>query len=267
MRMIALVCAILFIAAFVSALPMWSPPAGAEEGRATLTVFAAASLNDAMTEVGKLYTEKTGTKVEFNFASSGILARQIEQGARADCFVSASLDWAKTLHEGGFLPEYRTLLSNTLVLIAPAAGRHPQITFEAGFDFSATFAGRLAIGDPEHVPAGKYAMQALESLRWDKGIKERLITGKDVRETLRIVEIGGADMGIVYGGDARQAKGVQVLGIFPAATHPPIDYPAGVLANAAPEAADFMTFLFTPEVGEILMRYGFHPAGEAVKSK
>lgn len=239
----------------------------AEDGKQALTVFAAASLNEALTEIGKLYTEKTGTKVEFNFASSGILARQIEQGARADCFISASPDWAKKLHEGGFLPEYRTLLSNTLVLIAPAAGKQPQITFEAGFDFAGAFAGRLAIGDPEHVPAGTYAMQALAGLGWAEGVRERLITGKDVRETLRIVEMGGADMGIVYGSDAQQAKGVKVLGIFPATTHPPVDYPAGVLANAAPEAADFMMFLFTPEVGEILMRYGFHPAGEAVKSK
>lgn len=261
MRMITFVCVLSQI--FVSGLF----PAQAEEGKTSISVFAAASLNEALTEIGKLYTERTGTKVEFNFASSGALARQIEQGARADCFISASPDWAKKLQDGGFLPEYRTLLSNALVLIAPAAGKQPQITFEAGFDFAGTFAGRLAIGDPEHVPAGRYAMQALAGLGWAEDVRARLITGKDVRETLRIVEMGGADMGIVYGSDARQSKEVRVLGIFPAATHPPVDYPVGVLANAAPEAADFMRFLFTPEVGEILKMYGFLPAGEAGGSK
>ena len=261
MRMLVFSCAML------SAFGQGFFSVRAEDGTKSLTVFAAASLNGAMTEVGKLYTEKTGTKVNFNFASSGALARQIEQGARADCFISASPDWAKKLQEGGFLPEYRTLLGNTLALIAPAAGKHPQITFEAGFDFAAIFAGRLAIGDPEHVPAGRYAMQALAGLGWAEGVRDRLITGKDVRETLRIVEMGGADMGIVYGSDARQSKEVQVLGIFPAATHPPVDYLAGVLTGATSAAADFMEFLFTSEVGEILAKHGFLPVMAAVESR
>jgi len=225
----------------------------------SITVFAAASLTNVMEEAGRLYREKTGTEVKLNSASSSTLARQIESGARADLFFSASVRWMSYLTERDLADPSRVadLARGELVLIIPAGSEPPEIRFEPGFLVGAAFQGRLSLGDPAHVPAGQYAAEALKSLGWYDSLAPRFLPAADVRAALMAVESGEISLGIVYSTDAAVSPAVEVLAAFPRELYPPVLYQGAVLPGAGPAAEGFMAFLEGPEGRAILEKYGF----------
>jgi len=227
-----------------------------------LLVFAAASTTNALGEIGTLYEARGMGHVTYSFASSSTLAKQIESGAPADVFLSADLPWMTYLEEKKKVaPENRQeLLGNRIVLIVPADSSVKAIEIKPGFSLTGVLGkeGRLSMGDPEHVPAGKYGRNALEQLGgWDQ-VKEWLAPMKDVRAALVMVERGEAPLGLVYATDAAISQKVRVVGTFPADSHPPIVYPVAVISGSKMEAAkQFVTFLKSQEARAIFEKYGF----------
>lgn len=226
-----------------------------------VVVFAAASTTDALNEVGQLFFAKTKHTLKPSYASSSTLAKQVEQGAPAQIFVSANEKWADYLDEKKLLaPGSRTsLLGNSVVLIAPADSRSPDIRIEKGFDLVAALqGGRLSVGDPDHVPAGIYAKEALTNLGVWEVLEPRLARTNDVRAALALVERGEAPFGIVYGTDAAASKGVKVVGTFPASSHKPVTYPVAVIAGKDTAAAkSFLDFMKAPEAKAVFKKHGF----------
>lgn len=233
-----------------------APLARAED----ITVFAAASLTDALGEIGKLYEAKGKAHIVASFASSSDLARQIEHGAPADLFISADLQWADYLDQRGLIDKGSRLdlLSNDLVLVAPA-GAEVTLPIGRNFPLAASLGdGRLAVGDPDHVPAGIYARQALESLGVWHSVEDRLARAGSVRAALLFVERGDCPLGIVYRSDAQSDAKVRVIGAFPADSHPPVVYPAArVAGHNSPAVLEFLRYLTTPEAAAIFKKYGF----------
>ena len=234
-----------------------APPAQTE-----VVVLAAASTTNAITEIGDLYKAKNLGRVTTSFASSSTLAKQIESGAPADLFLSADLQWMDYLEQKNLiLKESRfDLLSNRIVLIAPSDSPVKDIAVVRGMSLSEALGkdGRLAMGDPEHVPVGKYGKQALEnSGSWD-AIKARLAPTKDVRAALVLVERGEAPLGLVYSTDAAISRKVRMVAAFPAGSHPPIVYPVAAVAGGHTDAAkQFADFLKTAEARAVFEKFGF----------
>lgn len=232
--------------------------AHADPGR-TL-VFAAASLTDVLTAIGKSYEAETGGKVVFSFAASSVLARQIEAAPAADLFISADEEWMNYLTKRGLIrSDSRVdLLGNELVLAAPAASTL-TLAITHGFPLlEALNGGRLAIGDPQSVPAGKYARSALTSLGvWD-ALADHLAQAENVRVALAYVARGETPLGVVYKTDALAQKKVRIVGVFPRDSHPPIVYPAALTKTAGPDAATFLAFLGGAEARAIFVRAGFN---------
>ena len=225
----------------------------------TLTVSAAASLTDVMEEIKGFYEEKTGHTLVMNYGSSGALQQQIEQGAPADVFISAAQRQMDVLQEEGLiLAESRVdLLENKVVLIIPVAGDNKEIT-----DFNSLTTDSLkllAIGEPESVPAGRYAKEVLSSLGIWKKLEEKCVLGKDVRQVLTYVETGNVDAGIVYMTDALTSEKVKIAATAPAGSHTPVTYPAAIVLGTSvlQVAEDFMAYLQSNEVAEIFERHGF----------
>jgi molybdate transport system substrate-binding protein len=234
--------------------------AGVAQAAEPVVMFAAASLTNAFTEVGKAWEAAGHPAVRFSFASSSTLAKQIETGAPAAIFASADEDWMNYLAKRNLIDAAsRTdLVGNKLVLIVPV-DRNVDASIGKGFDL-AGFLGdsRLATGDPDHVPVGKYAQQALTSLGlWDVA-KPRLLRAEDVRSALAYVERGEVNAGIVYATDAAITQKVRVAGEFPRDSYPPVVYPIALIAGprSANERA-FFDFLKTPQARAIYARYGF----------
>lgn len=236
-----------------------------------VTVFAAASLTNAFEDVGRAYRGLTRNRVRFSFAASSTLARQIESGGPANIFVSADEEWMDHLARKGKIigSSRRPLLTNRLVLIVPTphperspgtAGSLPRVDLKPGFDLEFLLGpeGRLAIGDPSHVPAGRYAQDALTALKvWDIA-EPRLVRGDSVRVALALVERGEVPAGIVYATDAALTNKVRVVAVFPENTHPPIVYPIGlVTGNDTAEAVEFASFLRSDTARSIFRKYGF----------
>jgi len=226
---------------------------------AGVTVFAAASLADAMNEIAKDYQRDTGKSVAVSPAASSALARQIEASGGADLFISADLDWMDYLDKKGLIAPgtRRNLLGNRLVLVAPKDAK-PRITIAPRFDLAGALAGgRLAIADPASVPAGKYGQAALTRLKvWDS-VKDHLANAENVRVALSYVARGEAPLGIVYETDAKSEPGVKVVGVFPDNSHPPILYPAALVKDAKPEAKDFLAYLASPTARAVFVKAGF----------
>jgi molybdate transport system substrate-binding protein len=226
----------------------------------TITVFAAASMKNALDEIDAAYTARTGVKFSVSYAASSVLAKQIEQGAPADVFVSADTDWMdyaiskKTINEASRV----NLLGNSIVLIAPKDSRIDSVTIAQGFDL-ATLAGdgRIATGDVKSVPAGKYAKAALERLGAWQAAEPKFAMAESVRAALTLVARGEAALGIVYATDAKVEPGVKVVGTFPADSHPAIVYPVAATATAKPETNDYLAFLRSTAAKAILEKYGF----------
>jgi molybdate transport system substrate-binding protein len=227
----------------------------------TLTVFAAASLTDAMKDISEMWVKAGHEAPRMSFDSSSTLARQIQQGAPVNVFASADEKWMDFLTKADMIaPDTRhDLLGNDLVLIVPASHSiHVDIGPE--FDLSALLGpdGRLATGDPAHVPAGIYTEQALRKLGlWDK-VSGHLAAAPDVRSALLLVERGEAPAGIVYSTDATVSKAVAIAGVFPDSSHDPITYPFAVTkAGDTADARAFLGFLSTPAARTAWVKRGF----------
>jgi len=228
-----------------------------------VTVFAAASLTNALQEIASQYKKKTNVEVVSSFASSSTLARQIEQGAPADLFISADQQWMddavakKSIEDATRV----TLLGNELVLVAPRGDSAKPITLNQQTDWKSLLKGeRLAVGDPDHVPAGIYAQEALQKLGAWEQVSPSLARANNVRAALALVERSETPYGIVYGSDAVASDKVQVVGTFPAASHKPVEYPMAVVKahnNAVVKA--FYDYLKGPEAAAVFKQYGFSP--------
>lgn len=244
------------LAALSAALALTLSAARAEE----ITLFAAASMTDAMTELSTAYSQAGGEPVKLAFASSSTLAKQIENGAPADLFISADQRWMDYLEERSLLQEgtRRDLAGNALVLIVPA-GSSLDLAPAPGFDLAGALGeGKLAIGDPEHVPAGRYAKAALTELGVWEAVAPKTVFAGDVRAALAFVERAEAVAGIVYATDAAISERVKVDATFPAGSHAPIVYPIAVIADRErPAVRDFLAFLTSEEAAAVLRRYGF----------
>lgn len=226
-----------------------------------MTVFAAASLTDAMKDVSGIWVKAGHEAPRMSFASSSTLAQQIAQGAPVNVFASADEKWMDYLAKASLIAPgtRRDLLGNDLVLIVPA--NHPtHVEIGPGFDLMALLGpnGRLAVGDPTHVPAGIYAEQALRKLGLWNTVSPHLAAASDVRSALLLVERGEAPAGIVYGTDAAVSKAVMIAGVFPASSHAPITYPFAVIKTGdTKEARDFLAFMGTPAARAIWVKSGF----------
>ena len=226
-----------------------------------LTVFAAASLTDAMKDVSALWTKAGHPPLRLSFGASSTLARQIEQGAPVALFASADEKWMDYLAQKNLIvaDTRKSLLGNDLVLVVPA-DKPLHVTIGPDFDLLGLLGatGRLATGDPAHVPVGIYAEQALKKLGlWDK-VASRVAATEDVRAALLLVERGEAPAGIVYGTDAAVSKAVMVAGTFPASSHDPVSYPFAVVKSGdTPEARALLTFLESPQARVVFVQRGF----------
>src|SRR5215510_1912495 len=233
-------------------------PAAAEDK--TLTVFAAASMKNALDDIDAAFTAKTGVKVSASYAASSTLAKQIEQGAPADIFVSADTDWMdyavgkKTINE----PTRINLLGNSIVLIAPKDSKIDNVTIGQGFDLAKLAGdGKIPTGDVKSVPVGKYAKAALEKLGAWQAAEPKFAMADSVRAALTLVARGEAALGIVYSTDAKVEPGVKIVGTFPPDSHPAIIYPVAATATAKPEAVAYLAYLRSMTAKAIFEQYGF----------
>jgi len=223
------------------------------------TIFAAASLKNALDEIVVGFDNEKNTKAIVSYGASPALAKQIESGAPADIFISADLDWMDYVEKKGLVAPgtRKDLLGNRLVLIAPA--KQPMKLRPApGFPISAALKnGRIALAEPNSVPAGKYAKAAFEKLGvWDQ-ISGKVAAAENVRAALLLVARGEAPLGVVYQTDANSEPNVMVAGVFPADSHPPIVYPVAALKGAKAAAAPFLEFLASPASRRVFEKYGF----------
>ncbi len=258
MRCLLLACWAM-AAGFGGALMLGPRPAAAQPR--AVTVFAAASLQDAMKAIGADYGRRTGTKVTFSFAGSSVLAKQIAQGAPADVFVSADPQWMDYLQGRGLLAAgtREDLLTNHLALIAPRDST-VRLRIAPGFPIARALGpdGRLAMADPDAVPAGLYGKAALQALGVWPELRTRIAIGENVRAALVLVARGEAPLGVVYDTDAKADPRVRIVDLFPADSFPPIRYPGAVLKSAAsPEAARFLAYLRDPAAQAVFGRLGF----------
>ena len=245
-------------AAFIIVFAVAHSPATAQDK--TITVFAAASMKNALDDINAAYTARTGVKVTASYAASSALAKQIEQGAPADVFVSADTDWMdyaigkKNINA----PTRVNLLGNSIVLIAPKDSKIDNVTIGPGFDLARLAgAGRIATGDVKAVPVGKYAKAALEKLGSWQAAESKFAMADSVRAALTLVARGEAVLGIVYSTDAKVEPGVKVVGTFPADSHLAIIYPVAATITAKPEAAGYLAFLRSTAAKNIFDKYGF----------
>jgi molybdate transport system substrate-binding protein len=227
--------------------------------RPAIVVFAAASLTNVLQDLGDAFTKQTSVPVKFSFAASSALARQIENGAPADVFFSADLDWMDYLQKHNLVQtaSRRDVLGNRLVLIAPSDSTI-ELKIQPHFPLATALGNkRLATGDPESVPVGRYAQAALTNLGvWD-AVADRLIRADSVRSALAFVDRGEAPLGIVYETDAMIDKHVRVVDVFPATSHPPIVYPIALTTTAKADAAQFVAYLASPAADATYKAYGF----------
>lgn len=223
-------------------------------------VLAASSLQEALTDAANAWAAGRHARPIVSFAASSALARQVEAGARADLFISADAELLDYLAEKALIrPETRAVLaSNRLVLIAPAGSR-TRLAIARNFPLARAMGqGRLAMADPEAVPAGRYGKAALEHLGVWNAVSGKVARAENVRAALALVERGAAPFGVVYATDARASARVRVLGTFPSASHPPIVYPlARLKASSHPDAEGFRRFLLSRQGRAILARRGF----------
>jgi molybdate transport system substrate-binding protein len=225
----------------------------------TVLVFGAASLTEVLDDLGRAFTQRTHIEVKSSLAASSELARQIEAGAPADVFFSADLEWMDYLGQRKLVrPGSRhDVVTNRLVLIAPLDSK-VSLKIAPGFDLMGALGqGKLATGDPDSVPVGKYAHAALEKLGvWDR-VSGRVVGAENVRSALAFVARGEAPLGIVYQTDALAEKRVRIVDVFPQDSHPAITYPIALTTRASPEAQRFVDFVTSDIAKPIFRKYGF----------
>jgi len=244
---------------FIALLVVSSQCLAADKPASVLTVFAASSLTNALQEIGDDFTHDTGRPVRFSFAASSTLARQIESGVDANVFFAADTEWMNYLQSRGLInaASRRNLLGNQLVLIAPADSKI-QLKIGPGFKLlEALHGGRLATGDPDSVPVGKYAQSALMNLGVWREAADHLVRAENVRAAMAFVARGEAPLGIVYTTDALIDPKVRIVDTFPSDSHLPITYPAALTRIAHPDAKEFMDYLSSPASRAAFKKYGF----------
>jgi len=246
-------------AIFAAITSVSGTPAAAER----VTVFAAASLKEALDEQAGRFETETGNEVVLAYGASNALARQIEAGAPADLFISADLDWMDYVEQRGLLlPGSRVaLLRNELVLIAPARST-TTLRIARNFPLAAALgAEKLALANPDSVPAGKYAKQALQSLGVWSRVAQNVVGAENVRVALELVARGEVPFGIVYRTDALSESGVRIVDVFPEATHSPIVYPAALTVTGKSKAARaLLDALRSARARVVWSKHGFAPA-------
>src|ERR1700759_523450 len=218
-------------------------------------------MKNALDDINAAYTAKTGVKISTSYAASSVLAKQIEQGAPADVFVSADTDWMdyaiskKSINE----PTRVKLLGNSIVLIAPKDSKIDNVEIGQGFDLAKLAGdGKIATGDVKSVPVGKYAKAALEKLGAWPGAGPEFAVAESVRAALTLVARGEAVLGIVYSTDAKVEPGVKIVGTFAADSHPAIIYPVAATSTAKPEAKAYLDYLQSSAAKAVLEKYGFN---------
>lgn len=245
------------LAAALAALISMGAPATSGE----VNVFAAASLQPALDPIATAWRVVSGHDARLTYAGTPALAKQIEQGAPADVFISADTEWMGYLEAKGLIREGTRAdrIGNRLVLIAPVASARASIELQPGVDLTAVIGdGRLAMGDPASVPAGRYGKAALESLGLWRSVADRLAPTENVRQALAYVARGEAPLGIVYASDARSEPAVRVLAVFPEKSHPPIVYPAAIVASSAnPAAAEFLDYVHSESSQRLFAAAGY----------
>jgi molybdate transport system substrate-binding protein len=257
----ALLATLLSLAA-LGAVPGSSWAQAAADAPPNLVVLGASSLTDALNEIGPAFTAKTHRGITLSYAASSALARQIEAGAPADVFMSADTEWMDYLQARNLIDPStrRNVVGNRLVLISPADS---TVTIKIGPHFALAKLlgdGRLATGNPDSVPVGKYARSALTKLGVWSEVQDKIAAADNVRAALALVARGEAPLGIVYRTDALIEKKVRIVADFPANSHEPIVYPAAATARDHVGAADFVKFLTSPTARAIFAKYGFDPA-------
>ncbi len=243
---------------FLILIALLAPPAVAQQRGPT--VLAAASLQEALSDAAQAWVRHRHAAPILSFAGSSALARQVEAGAPADLFISADEEWMDYLAKRGLIrPVTRaSVLRNALVLVAPADSR-ARLSISRNFPLARALGeGRLAMADPDGVPAGKYGKAALTALGVWPSVQGRLARAENVRAALALVERGEAPFGIVYATDARASARVRLVGTFPPSSHPPISYPMALLkASTNRDAEGFRRFLLSREAKAIFARRGF----------
>jgi molybdate transport system substrate-binding protein len=224
--------------------------------KAPVLTLAAASTTNAIDEIRQQFTKDTGIEVRTSYAASSTLAKQITNGADADVFVSADQKWADFLGDKGLIAQRRNLLGNRLVIIVP---KDSSLQVTKPEDLTAAGVQHLALGDPESVPAGRYAKQALTKLGIWEQLKGKVVAAEDVRHALTFVETGNAQAGIVYSTDAAISKAVNVVAEVPAELTEPIHYPVALLTHGKgrPGAESFYRYLMSPAAAKVFQKYGF----------
>ncbi len=239
----------------------------------TVTVFAAASMNNALTDIAKLYqSSHANDQIKTSFAASSLLAKQIQAGAPAQIFVSADQPWMDALAKDQLIiaPSRVDLLANTLVLITPSDQPFP-VMMQNDFHLPRAFSGKICLANPDSVPAGKYGKQALISEGWWDELQPRVVPTEDVRSALAFVARGECAAGIVYSTDAKISDKVKIIGTFPANSHAPIVYPLALIktsanqTHATPAAQSFWHYLQQPAAQAIFAKYGFAAVKATVK--
>lgn len=247
-----------FVGAFAGSVATFSKPAQAAE---EIVVFAAASLKNALDDISTAWGKTTGNKASISFAGSSNLAKQIQQGAPADLFISANVNWMDTLQNDNLIDvtSRRALLRNRIVLVAHGKTSE-KIEIKKGFDLAGLLKdGKLAMAMVDSVPAGVYGKAALTSLEVWGSVASKVAQSDNVRAALALVARGEAPYGIVYSTDAAASDNVSVVGTFPESSHAPIIYPVAVVAESKkkPVATSFLEFLSSNEAKSIFEREGF----------
>lgn len=249
------------LAGLMLASTLWADAHAQKTDTSTITIFAAASLRNALNDAAKAYEKSTGNKIVISYAGSSALAKQIEQGAPADIFISADLDWMDYVQKKNLIKTDTrfNLLGNRLVLIAP---KDSTVSLKIAKDFplAATLgANHIAMANVKSVPAGKYGHAALEKLGVWKDVEPKVAQADNVRAALALVAQGEAPLGIVYETDAAAEPKVKIVDAFPADTHPPIIYPIAIIAASKNADADtaFVNYLKTPEAHAFFTKQGF----------
>lgn len=222
-----------------------------------VTVYAAASLTNAINELDVIYEQKNKVQIQTSYAGSSTLAKQIEAGAPADIFISADVQWMDYLQKKQLVSanDRVNLLGNRLVVIAPKA-RPIKLKIDKSFDFTRVVQGKWCTGDTKSVPVGKYAKQALTSIGWWDKVSTRLVETEDVRAALNFVARGECQLGVVYATDAAISKNVVIVGTFPKNTHQAIIYPIGLVKKNT-ESMKFYKFLQSSQATKVFKKYGF----------
>ena len=247
-------------AAFAAAFAFALLPRPAPAQDKSITVFAAASMKNALDDVDAAFTKQSGVKVVASYDASSALMKQIEGGAPADVFVSADLKWMDYGAQKKLIKDATrvNLLGNELVLIAAKDSKIGNVTIGPGFDLAKLAGdGRIATGDVQAVPVGIYAKAALEKLGVWAAVEPKMAMTANVRAALILVARGEAPLGIVYSTDAKVEPGVKIVGVFPEDSHPPIVYPVAATTGAKPDATAYLAFLRSPAAKSIFESYGF----------